>query len=530
MKKVLTHDDLVEIIRLSTQEKRSQLYIAELFGCGKSTIGDFLRRESHSEFWSQLEEKPVAGGSTETFHETRGKLKGKNFVFTSAQNNTYVHDKFLKSLEVYAEVNNAEIIVGTFHYNKNAYQKHDEEDSECWFDPKIRKYILDDDRELTNDLVWCGNLDIIPTAVNPMNGFHSYTKMSSGIIPHAKLQMESLPTAKYDDSKLMYTTGAVTQINYIQRKAGQIAEFHHVFSALSVTIDDDGDWFVRQLVADSETGCFYDLDAYYTPEGSEWSHSVEAINYGDIHSAKVDETVAEVSWIDDDSILNVLRPNYQFVHDVFDMKYRNHHNIGNHYFRYKMFVNGTESVKDEVELTAGVINGMRRDYSDVVVVQSNHDLALRKWLSESDYRSDPVNARFFLEMQLASYRAIEEGNSNFAVFEHACNLLNPDLEDVLFLQEDESFVITGDIECGDHGHNGNNGARGSVRALQIRGRKSNSGHTHSATIKDGVYVAGVSGSLDMGYNIGGSSWSHSHIVTYLNGKRAIITIKNGKWR
>jgi len=55
MKKVLTHDDLVEIIRLSTQEKRSQLYIAELFGCGKSTIGDFLRRESHSEFWNQLE-------------------------------------------------------------------------------------------------------------------------------------------------------------------------------------------------------------------------------------------------------------------------------------------------------------------------------------------------------------------------------------------------------------------------------------------------------------------------------------------
>jgi len=34
----------------------------------------------------------------------------------------------------------------------------------------------------------------------------------------------------------------------------------------------------------------------------------------------------------------------------------------------------------------------------------------------------------------------------------------------------------------------------------------------------------------MGYNVGGSGWSHSHIITYANGKRATATLKNGKWK
>jgi len=35
----------------------------------------------------------------------------------------------------------------------------------------------------------------------------------------------------------------------------------------------------------------------------------------------------------------------------------------------------------------------------------------------------------------------------------------------------------------------------------------------------------------MGYNKGLSAWSHSFIVTYQNGKRTIVTIKDGKgWR
>lgn len=525
-----TDDDLVEILRLTYQEKRSSRYIGELYGCGKSTIGNFLRKETYQDFWESHEDKPIASGEIHTPEDVRQELAGKKFVFTSAQNNTYVHDNFLKTLIGYCEHNNAELIIGTYHYNKKGFQKGANEDD--WFDPKIRNYILDESREICKGLLWCGELNILPTAVNPMSGLHNYTNRDSGIIPHAKLQLESLPTPKNDPCRMLYTTGSVTQRNYVEMKAGQKAKHHHSFSALVVEVDEEGDWFVRQLCAEKLTGNFFDLEHYYTPQGIAYDGepcSVEAINWGDIHVAKLDQEVAEVSWRSNSSIMESLQPEHVFLHDVMDHQNRNHHNIKDPYFRFQMFHNRTESVEQEVFDTAAVIEEMTGKGAKVVVVESNHDLALSRWLKEQDYRQDPVNAIFFLDLQLATYLAMK-GNEDFSVFEYACKMLNSELDSVKFLRTDESYTICGDIECGNHGHTGNNGGRGSVVSYQKTGVRCNIGHSHSATIKDGVYQAGVSGELDMTYNQGNSSWSHSHIVTYSNGKRAIITIRKGKWR
>lgn len=227
--------------------------------------------------------------------------------------------------------------------------------------------------------------------------------------------------------------------------------------------------------------------------------------------------------------MDTLKPKYQFIHDVLDQQARNHHNIRDPHFMFRMFNNQTESVKDEVVLTANVIKQTVCDFSQTVVVESNHDLALTKWLKEQDYRYDPVNAVFFLEMQLASYKAIEQGGA-LASFEYACKTYCDGLDSVKFLGTDESFRIGTGIECGSHGHNGNNGSRGSMQTYLKLGIKHNLGHVHGAAIRDGIYYAGVSGKLDMQYNIGGGSWQNSHIITYQNSKRAIITLKNGKWR
>lgn len=530
----LSDGDLVDIVRLNREEGVGTKAIAKMYGVGRSPIRRFLAKETYKDFWKEFEEgnkKPIAHGEIAPPESKRLKLNGKKFLITCAQNNTYVHDKFIKSLEVYAKENDAEILVSTFHYNKNGFQNGEKED--LWFDPKIRDYIIDQPVQLAEGLVFCGEINILPTAVNPLSGFQSYTGSESGIIPHTKMQMESVPTPKNDEPKFLYTTGAVTQRNYIQMKAGQKAEFNHVFGALIVEIDEDGDWFVRQINAESATGEFYDLDKYYTPVKVYESTGIEAINYGDIHVAKLDEEVADVSWRGVDSILDTLTPKFQFIHDVLDQRARNHHNVGDPHFLYEMFIHGTESLREEVEQTVEEIVQMTRPWVQTVIVESNHDLALQKWLKEQDYRRDPVNAMFFLELQLEKYRAIQRKEKDWSCFEAACEMVNKDIGryyGVTFLRTDESFRICGNIECGQHGHNGANGSRGSLQAFIKQGIKFNVGHTHSAAIKDGVYYAGVSGKMDMGYNVGGSSWSHSHIITYSNGKRAIITIKKGKWR
>jgi hypothetical protein len=103
-----------------------------------------------------------------------------------------------------------------------------------------------------------------------------------------------------------------------------------------------------------------------------------------------------------------------------------------------------------------------------------------------------------------------------------------------FLREDESFVVchsyAGGVENGMHGDLGPNGARGSIRAFARMGRRANVAHSHSAGIFNEVYQAGTSSMLDLGYNRGPSSWSHTHIVTYPEGTRSMVTLWKGRWR
>lgn len=471
------------------------------------------------------------GSLYDHYHDIKT-LPGNRFILTSAQNNTLVHTKFLDSLETMAKRIGATIVVGTFSYNANGGQQNLQKGNGDWFDDRIKQYIVDEPIQLADDLIWCGELNVLPTAVNPLSGFHSYTKSASGIIPHAKVQLESLPTAKHDPCRMLYTTGAVTQRNYLQKKAGQKASFHHIFGALIVEIDKDGDWFVRQLIADTESGEFYDLETLYKPDGYSVAHRVEAINWGDIHAEKYDAKVFAASFGDKGSMIDSLMPRYQLVNDVLDMSARNHHNINDPYFKFAQYMHGTDWVEADIGMVSNVLDMMHRSYCQTVIVESNHDLALQRWLKTADYKTDPANALFFLDCQLETYKAIANKSLTFSVFKYALTKQNPKLANVRFLRTDESFVVCGDggIECGSHGHLGNNGARGSINSYQKLGSRHNIGHSHSAAIKDGVYQAGVTASLDMGYNKGGSSWSHSHIVTYVNSKRTIVTLKNGKWR
>ncbi len=531
-KEIKDDSNKIEIVRLVENEGFSQSEVARIMGIPRTTISDFLLRKTFKSFWEKYDDKPVASGTYFDQHHNIRKGMTNRYILTSAQNNTYVHGNFLKSLEQMAEHIDAQIIVGTCSYNTGGFQNLEKGEGD-WFDPKIKDFIIDEPMQLAKDLIWCGELNILPTAVNPISGLHSYTKSSSGILPHAKVQLESVATGKNEPTKFMYTTGSVTKKNYIQKKEGQKAAFHHIFGALVVEVDEDGDWFVRQLICDSDSGSFQDLTTIYSPDGYEEDYSVAAINWGDIHVEKLNAAVAEASFYGADSMLEYLAPEYQFIHDVLDFSARNHHNIKDPYFRFMMYHNKTEIVEDNIDAVVDFLASINSGADKTIIVESNHDLAFKKWLKESDYKTDPANAIFFLENQLRMYHAMADGDKLFSPFEHVVRMkLGGVFDGIKFLRTDESYIICGDngIECGNHGHLGANGARGTIQTYQRTGRRANIGHSHSAFIKDGVYQAGTSSELDLGYNEGSSSWSNSHIVTYSNGKRTIVTIKNGKWR
>jgi len=480
---------------------------------------------------------PRTAGVAPAPDETRMALVGKRFVFTSAQNNTDLHEGFWKALNNFCEHNDAKLYVSRFTYNKAEWQNRggiskdakDEEDG-IYYDERILKYQLDEQVKVTDGLVFCGELDILPTASTPLATLHNYTGPNSGIVPHAKMHMESHPTMKGQDAKFMYTTGACTLRNYIKRKAGQVATFHHVFGALYVEVADDGKWFVRQIMAD-DSGSFYDLDVYYTPDfGAVEGNKAAVVTLGDIHIEKIDHTALGTAL----NMLDALKPEHLFVHDVLDFETRNHHNIRDPHFLADQYHNSANSVESNVEAAARFLGGLKMRYPNTAlhVVRSNHDQALERWLKDPSAAADPANAAYWHLLNYAVHECIQK-RTPFDVFQYAVMTVaaqnDIDLRGVHFVQEDESVVIL-NIEYGMHGHRGPNGAKGTAKSLRPMGRKTNTGHSHSAYIIDGNWVAGVLGQLDMKYNAGPSSWSHSNIITYANGKRCMITQRGNKWR
>lgn len=468
----------------------------------------------------------------------------KRYLLSYAQNNTELFEPLWENLMALVDHQEMDctlmIARGTYSKvcmaatdDKDRFMGKDRDNTEYVWDDRIIEYIYDKRAELAPGLVWCGEMNIIPTAARPLSAMESYTGRKSAILPHPKICLDSVASGKYENTKFNYTTGAVTMRNYIKRKAGLKADFHHSYGALLVEVNSTGAWWCRQLNADSE-GTIYDLNMKVENGKVCRGNWIEAINWGDIHHIRLDSDIKELCW-GDNGILRTLKPKYQFFNDILDFRSRNHHERGQAYKLLERYVESEDKVETEVENCMNFIEETTEDFCTSVVVDSNHDQALSRWLQSTDGHTDPVNMEFWHEANLSIVRAIKNRDRFYNLLKWCYNR-NEERSDknIIFLNEDESFVICpdahGGIECGMHGHRGPNGARGGALGFAKMGRKCNIGHSHSAKILDGVYYAGVMASLDLGYNIGPSSWSQSIVITYPNGKRTIVTIWNGEYR
>ena len=466
------------------------------------------------------------------------------YIVTSAQNNTKVHDQLWENLHAFAEHMDATVMVASFTYNKMTNPiggKHSkrktskETDNEPeWWDKRVLPYLYDRRVKLAPGLEWCGELQILPTAVYPLSGLESYTGRNSTIVPHPKFAITSVASPKHKGTKFMWTTGTITMSNYIQKKAGQKAEFHHGYGALIVEVDHKGNWYVRQLNA-SRDGTFYDWDLRVKDGKVTSGHRPEAIVWGDIHERQLEEDMREIAW-GNGGILDQLQPKCQIFHDVLDFRAQNHHDRDDPWKVYEKHQKDKQDVETEIFEAAQFLTYANREWCQSVIVCSNHDMALERWLKYSDFRYDPENARFFLAANLAAYDAVTEKDNNFYVIEWAFRRFAiPVNKDVKFLRRDESYIVCPEahdgIELGMHGDVGANGARASgIRTFSKTGRKCIIGHGHGSEQHEGAMRVGVMGNLDQGYNEGMSNWSHTNAIVYPNGKRTLFTIWNGKAR
>jgi hypothetical protein len=548
--KMVNDEDLQAAVNAYYEAAGNKAEAARSLGLKRTTFNDRL---GLAETKLKIKIGKVADGRVNLVESSRRDLpkKGhvKRYILTSIQNNTHLHPGFNNLLAYNEWLNDlpkgsCELIIGTYTYQKAAYgakavkrgtfnANKDEED--LWYAREAEQYIVDESLFLAPGLIWCGEMNILPTTKYPLDNTNltNYNGRKSNVFPHTRIAMSSVASMADEATKLNYTTGTVTQLNYIQKMAGIVAERNHCYGALLVEVDDQGSWFCRQLHID-EDDAIMDIG----PEGSAGVHvqlgQVEDLNVvtgvycGDTHVAEMDPWVRKLMW-GNGGMLDTLKPEFQFHGDIFSMRSRSHHELKSLKRIFQKHIGGEASVEEEIKLTVDFANEANRDWCEMVLIPSNHHRHLEQWIemAKSEWWQDPANIRYYLQLALALASAIEGQESDFDLLEYAMTKAGLD-KDIRFLAEDESFQVCG-VENGLHGDLGPNGSRGSTKGLTKLGRPLNKGHDHTAAIRDEVYSAGVCGSRFV-YQKGPSSHSVSHIVIYKNGKRALVTMFSNKWR
>ncbi len=459
-------------------------------------------KNEQGKFRSFEENEACAGDHTQS----------KKYVITCAISNAPVESRFLDCLKVYCEHNDAEL--------KIALTKHRNTEDLFW-DERITEYAFNERLVLNSNLVVYGDVNILPTASVPLSGFDSFGGDLSTIIPHPKIQLKTVPTPHNKLPKLLFTTGAITKPNYSSTKAGQKAEFHHSLSAVVIEVKDDRIFHQRYL--HYKDGSFYDLNKEYCFDGTINESCVDALVLGDDHALFFDPLVYKGTFSDSNSLVNTVKPKVIVHHDILDQYATNHHHRGDPFIEIAKQKSGLNNVKAELEGVAKFLQDINKIHEcEHVIVGSNHNDALSRWIKDADWKDDPTNAETYLETALAMCK------ESVSAFGYWMQRLLPSNLRYRLLERDESYFLNG-IELGFHGDQGANGARGSVAQFARSGSKYIIGHSHAPCIFENVYQTGTSSLLKLGYNHGLSGWLQTHCLVYPNGKRTLVHMIDGEY-
>lgn len=441
--------------------------------------------------------------------------RGKRLIITSAQNNSEVDVKFLKSLKQAANFYKCELAIIPSHYrNVTLWQKGDSKE----FDGLLHPYLVKGEIQFNNVKIK-SDVRIQPTSVNPLGGKQSHGGQDSIVFGHPQVAREPVATSGDSLPKLMLTTGSVTKPNYTVSDAGEKGKWHHCISAIILEKFKDR-VFIRQLACD-DNGHFYDMDRRFTPSGITRGHAIDALVTGDEH---VKFNSIEKETYGKGGITETLKPKYIIRHDVLDGYAGSHHHLRDPMLGFIKHHSKDNDYRAEVEQCIDFINRTTPKGATTLIVPSNHHDHLAQFLQKASPNTDHTNAIFIAEMQLAMREAALAGDNYDPFYLYAKERLTCKFE---FLNRNEPYYVH-DVDVSQHGDVGTNGSRGSARGLAKTPDKLTIGHSHGARIFQGVYQVGVStGRLE--YEKGLGDHSNTHCLHYKNGKRTLIDIIDGKY-
>ena len=437
--------------------------------------------------------------------------KGKSvFFITWGQNNTPIHKRFFSNILVLKEMYNASlhVIAGRYRNPTTPYESY-KTDSEFW-DKSLVPYLDAGRHKIHNHMTIMSDIKIRPTAVHPLSGMRGLSKGYSCVFGHPKVHMELLPTLKEEFPKGILTTGSITLPNYSDSKAGKKAEFDHRFGFVIVEAYKDVVLF-RQITAD-KNGDFSDY--YYSVENGvlKKTEEVEAVVFGDKHFGVEDKEIEKKSF----QYAKDLKAKHVVLHDIFDGYSISHHDLRDPFIQFSKEVNNKNDLKKELEY---MINKLKPYtlFKNTVIVKSNHDEFLDRWLKNEDWKKQSTykNSDLYMEYSLMLLKEYSENFKNpRGVIALILNKLYPKFKT---LTRDDSYEVKG-YELSMHGDLGQNGSKGSIKGFKNLNIKSITAHSHSPGRLDNAIRVGTNTILRLGYNKGASDWGQANAIIHKNGQ------------
>lgn len=462
-------------------------------------------------------------------------------LFLAAQNMTPLHGPAWLNLQAYALFLNAFVLCGGLVYGKGLFETRRKQDvlEVAPWSTEMAEFVTRESCQFEG-FRFAAEMNTSPTATNPLAGMHGYVAAQTTIFPHPKRAWESVPRNKHQDPIFMVTTGSVTVPNYVLRKAGLRALQSHTIGAVLVEVDNQDRVFVRTIDCDPDTGEFWDLDIHVGRGEVRLAADVRAqrglpgpvLGLGCIHRDKLNAACARAVWglggmpEGDIPLIDAIQSSHQVFNDLLDSGSISHHERHNPWTQVQKTVAGMKSIQGEIARVADFIAETERPWCETHVVYSNHDDHLARWLRDTDWREDPVNARFYLRANLAMVEAIHE-QREFDVFEWAIRNANPSARfTVTDVDEPLVFFRT---SYQYHGDRGVNGARGTTAGLTRLGIPITKAHDHTGTWRDGVISA--FSLLDYpDYAKGPSTWGRGATIEHPDGSRQMVPFVGDKYR
>lgn len=472
-----------------------------------------FRKAAWPNISTDKKEKPKFGrDNIEVIRDDSNKGKKRRYFVTTAVAGQSLHDPFFHSIKTYCEKNKAELVILPMHGVRARHEQYPEELKE-YAHHMVSHYTF-------NSKICAFDIMLKPQDIIPLTGLPRLGQKSNSIIVASpKQQMKVVPVSTNSTPHILQSTGSITcPDSYTYTRRGVLGRQDHVLGGVVIEIPDDGTFLHRQVRIDS-LGGFYDLDSYYLKEKQGLGARAEAMVVGDIHAGFVDPT-ARKAWFE---LGKTVRTKRIFLHDLMDGCSISHHHENDLMAKVSRPAN-VATLEAELETVGKELQLWQQHFPDaeIIVVASNHDEHLNRYLKEGRFVKDHANVLLALELgryYFSGLNPIEEYLK-----------LKMGITGIRWLKRDEDYRVEG-IQCGLHGDKGANGGKGGVHSIELSFGRAMVGHAHTPQIFRDTWVVGTTSYLQRDYTIGyASSWLHTSGLIYPGGQRTLITSINGRWR